>query len=415
MSGAPPGTEEGESESAPVWHAGHAAQRLLGPTLAFYAVVAAFCGALLVPGVSEVLGVSAAQGIAATAGAAAVSTIAWLLYRRTGVTRSYLIADTAESYALGAMYGYLIYTAGPSRSFFWLIYLTHVPILAMSGAVAYNHALVLLVPGALAVIRGVGGDWAGGALSVVVGGFGHLIYSVLARVTDDLEATRQREAKLKQQLVALSISQERGRIAQDLHDSVGAHLAGLVWRVRTLASRVNGPVQGDLAGVEARIVETIRELREVVVSLRPLPDTWSGMIGLLRERCEELSGDCALVFSSDETTTVESHPVYREVPLVVFELVRNAALHAHASRIEIGVRLERNGRDNGAPGDRPYHPQLKLCVADDGRGFGTTDASRSDGGLRNVERRVAELGGSVSVSSGGTGTRFHVVLPLGVR
>jgi signal transduction histidine kinase len=53
---------------------------------------------------------------------------------------------------------------------------------------------------------------------------------------DELEAIRRREVELKGALARLRVTQEHDRIPRDLHDGVAAQLAGLVWRVRRLAS-----------------------------------------------------------------------------------------------------------------------------------------------------------------------------------
>lgn len=385
-------------EDRPVGHAGHAAQRTLANTIGFYGAALAICGSLFVPNVSEALGVTLNQALGAVGGAALVSTVAAVLYRSGGVSKSYLVADALETCALQAAFGYLIYEAGSSRSFFWLLYATHIPIIASVGNSGCTRAVVIGMPSLLALARLLSGDLAGVAVSIVAGAIGCLTYSMLARVTDELEASRQREAELKRKLVELGVSRERGRIAQDLHDSVGAQLAGLVWRVRALATRVNGSVQGDLAGVENRIVDAIQELREVVMSLRRPPESWPSLIELLRERCSEISGDLVLDFQAPATAAVESHAIYTDVPPVIFELVRNAARHARATKVAVWIMAE--------PGE------LRLRVSDDGKGLGTVDPSLSQGGLGNVWRRVSELGGRVQVETQDKGVRFDVAIPL---
>lgn len=398
MTDAPVSASDEGRDGSPVWHAGHAAQRTLANTIAFYGVVLSFCGSLFVPSVSEALGVTPTQGLVAVGSAALVSTAAALLYREGGVSTRYLVADALETYALAAAYGYLIYEAGSSRSFFWLIYATHLPLLATSGTVGYNRAVVIGVPGVLALVRILSGDLGGVAVSAVAGILGYLTYSTLARVTDDLEASRQREAELKRRLVELGAARERGRIAQDLHDSIGAQLAGLVWRVRALATRVHGPTQGDLAGVESRIVDTIQELREVVTSLRRFPESWPTMVELVRERCSEISGDLVLDFQAPAAAPVESHAAYTSMPPVLFELVRNAARHAGATKVAVWMMP--------APGE------LRIRVSDDGRGLGTVDPSLSQGGLGNVWKRVSDLGGRVEIGGQDKGTRFDITIPV---
>ena len=45
---------------------------------------------------------------------------------------------------------------------------------------------------------------------------------------------RAMEARLKESLAQLRVAEERERISRDLHDGVGAQLAGVIWRVEAL-------------------------------------------------------------------------------------------------------------------------------------------------------------------------------------
>jgi signal transduction histidine kinase len=58
--------------------------------------------------------------------------------------------------------------------------------------------------------------------------------------------------------------------------------------------------------------------------------------------------------------------------------------------------------------------EVMIAIADDGCGFDPTeDRTTSSYGLRNMEKRIADLGGALTIESEkGQGTGIHIRLPL---
>jgi signal transduction histidine kinase len=82
----------------------------------------------------------------------------------------------------------------------------------------------------------------------------------------------------------------------------------------------------------------------------------------------------------------------------VLEALQNAAKYAEASRVE--VRLWRDDGD------------LRFAVADDGRGFDPSRTPKGTG-LRNMEDRLAALGGDLDIKSmPGEGTTVSGRIPV---
>ena len=88
---------------------------------------------------------------------------------------------------------------------------------------------------------------------------------------------------------------------------------------------------------------------------------------------------------------------------MVREALANTAKHAGATRASVGLT-----RDDG---------QLRIAIADDGRGLGEAGAgSTSHGGLANIRDRVAALRGTMSVEANQpSGTCVVVMLPIDPR
>jgi signal transduction histidine kinase len=88
-------------------------------------------------------------------------------------------------------------------------------------------------------------------------------------------------------------------------------------------------------------------------------------------------------------------PVFQSVN----ELLANAAKHARATEVEVSAATSGDGR-------------LRVCVRDNGCGFEREANTRQGFGLFSIERRMAFLGGHLSVESAtGAGTSAVLELP----
>jgi two-component system nitrate/nitrite sensor histidine kinase NarX len=94
-----------------------------------------------------------------------------------------------------------------------------------------------------------------------------------------------------------------------------------------------------------------------------------------------------------------SLPVCRNLQSVTLEALHNAAKHAHAAHVEIGLKPERGGK-------------WQVWIRDDGKGF-STDAPRVQGGgmgLDSMRRRAAEIAADLTIEGEpGKGTRVSMI------
>jgi signal transduction histidine kinase len=238
---------------------------------------------------------------------------------------------------------------------------------------------------------------ASATLSALAGGLAVATYLALAKVYDELAGARRREGELKLRLAEIRVRQERTRIARDLHDGVGAELAALAWRLRTLALDARPSDEGAFLALERRVVKASDELRDVVVALRIEPASFRDAITLLSERCSEVCAGIELCFRVECASDRAPSQMPPDVPLIVLELVRNAARHADARRVEVRIRVAE---------------ELSLCVTDDGHGLDSLASTRTNGGLVNVHRRVVGLSGRTLIHSNEAGTRIEISVPL---
>jgi signal transduction histidine kinase len=223
-----------------------------------------------------------------------------------------------------------------------------------------------------------------------------------ARARDAEDAGRVvaevREAHSLSERVVVTQEEERGRIARDLHDSVGQRLTAL--RLDLELARVRGDAPARLPDLAALCDEAVQDLRRVVHDLRPPELDCADLTETLRgytERFEVRTGIATSFRCQGPVAAPEK--VATCVLRVLQEALTNISRHAGAHEVAVVVKVTERS--------------LTLEVADDGCGYDPS-APSSGTGLRGIRERCAFWGGAVEVeSSPGAGTMLRVRLPLG--
>lgn len=191
---------------------------------------------------------------------------------------------------------------------------------------------------------------------------------------------------------------ERGRMARDLHDSVGQALAALQLDLELLRSRTDDPVL--VSRALSACEEAMLSLKGVVYDLRPPELSASADVrDVLRayvERFEIRSGVPTSFRPSGQRLCSEE--IATCLLRVLQEALTNVRRHAFAREVGVALRVEPS--------------EVVLEIKDDGQGFDTSKPPHGRG-LQGIHERCAFLGGKISVDSGPErGTRLEVHLPL---
>jgi signal transduction histidine kinase len=181
-------------------------------------------------------------------------------------------------------------------------------------------------------------------------------------------------------------SEERLRIAQDLHDDIGARLLTLIYQspTREMEDYLRHTLK-DLKTLTRGLAATDHRLSHAVVE-------WKADIA---QRLAAADCEFGWAFAYDidiELSVVQWSALTR----ILRELVSNAIAHAHATRVDVDAGLERG--------------VLTLSVTDDGIGR-NPDAWSHGLGLGGVRKRVKQLGGEVHWREAANGgIACHVVI-----
>ena len=214
-----------------------------------------------------------------------------------------------------------------------------------------------------------------------------------------------RDAKLAEQLVRMmrysetsrseferGRTEERQRIARDLHDDVGARL-------------LSGLHKSETGDVQRVLRDALADIRSIVggLSAERLPLV-QVLAALRHETADRLDmAGIEIIWQAeglDTTDILLDYPVYRSLISLHRELVTNVIRHARAQTVEVSLALAGNA--------------LTMQVRDDGVGLPAAfdDAAQTGHGLRGIRRRIAELGGTFAVVPAPRGACIVVSLPL---
>ena len=208
-----------------------------------------------------------------------------------------------------------------------------------------------------------------------------------------------------------SASRERMRLARDLHDGVLQTLTGAVLQLSSVGPYSGQDIKHKLKGVRDLLLDEQQRIRAFVEG--GIPSLRYQHINFLDEISQEIQRiehrwNCQVVLSVTPPDTLVPVQLIRQIEFLLAEAAANAVQHGAASRITVAVE---NVSDT-----------IRLQITDNGCGLsginGTYNHSELAAqriGPQSICKRVAELGGALSLSSSFKGVALCVELPCNDR
>ncbi len=220
--------------------------------------------------------------------------------------------------------------------------------------------------------------------------------------TRDISEQVRLQSELRRQAGELAASEERARLARELHDSVTQALFSM-----TLVSRsVEMLLDVDPAAARDRLGqlrdlqrEALAEMRALIFELRPANLEETGLVPALEAHGAALQDRVGLPIAVD-SDLAERLPLAIEEMLyrIAQEALHNVIKHAAASMARVELRRSVDG--------------VHLIVSDDGKGFDPSAVSDEHLGLAGMRARAERTGARFRCDSdSGRGTTIEVVVP----
>lgn len=214
-------------------------------------------------------------------------------------------------------------------------------------------------------------------------------------------------ASLQSELRYVVLSEERRRMARELHDSVTQTVFTLSLAAEGLKASLEEPrpeVSQALDYLSAQAARARQEMRGLINELRPIDLQNEGLDQAIRFHAASLQRATGLQVQTriDGNVSRLSSLVQHNMNRIMQEALSNVMRHARASSICIELVVGVS--------------QAELRVTDDGRGFASavTDAEQMGSlGLISMRERAEAMGGTLTVeSAAGHGTTVRVQAPL---
>jgi two-component system, NarL family, sensor kinase len=223
------------------------------------------------------------------------------------------------------------------------------------------------------------------------------VYAPILR-PDDVERRNSRcdsAERLEAQASQAAVTEERNRIAREIHDTLAQGLAAIRLQLELARGNDELPPDASQAIELAQQIanENFVDARRLISALRSPPPCLTTALCAAVERARRLGP--ARVVASLEPVPAPPSEVTHELLRIAQEAIQNAEHHAAARTITVSLKT--------LPGRG-----LRMSVADDGRGFDLTSASGGFG-LAGMRERAAMVGAELTIESEpGAGARVSV-------
>jgi signal transduction histidine kinase len=222
------------------------------------------------------------------------------------------------------------------------------------------------------------------------------------------QRTRELGAQIRQRQTVehqRALEQERARIAQDLHDELGSGIT----EISMLAARARSATAPDerrnhyLEQAREKAREMVTALDEIVWAMNPKHDSLASLVSYFCLYADRFLGLANIAWRLESIPGTPDPMVgsrhRHQLFLAYKEALTNVVRHAGATEVRLSIQAEQG--------------QVRLTVADNGRGFSPEVHTEEMDGMVNMRARIEKLGGRFEISSeAGRGTRVQFYMPL---
>ncbi len=202
-----------------------------------------------------------------------------------------------------------------------------------------------------------------------------------------------------------ALERERSRIAQEMHDDLGASLTeiGLLGELTERELSRPDAAAKHLQKLKQTTREVFRSMDEIVWAVNPKHDTLPSLVDYITRYSQDFLRIAGVRFRVDRPEDLPDIPLPADVRhnlfLAIKQALNNVVRHADASEVWLRVQLDTQ--------------HLRITLDDNGCGFDPAIVDRKRSGLANMKERLTGLGGKFELRDNPAGgTRAIFELPL---
>ncbi len=235
----------------------------------------------------------------------------------------------------------------------------------------------------------------------------------LLQTVGDLMSIAIERTMLFNQSAEFGATQERNRIAREIHDTIAQGLAAITLQLEAVDAMLEtGAEEAKIRQTVQQALSTTRanleEARRSVLDLRAAPLEGKTLPEAISELVRECQSRTRMKIEYD-VMGIRSRPLPVRIAVGIYRIAQEALNNVirHAQAVHVIVILEATPQTAG------YPEHIHLVIEDDGIGFDPTQIPIGHYGLIGLNERAKLLGGQLTIRSNpGVGTRIDFHIPL---
>jgi signal transduction histidine kinase len=223
-----------------------------------------------------------------------------------------------------------------------------------------------------------------------------LIEKIKERETMKLEVEKK---GFETQLAVIRAQQaERNRISEDMHDDLGAGMTSIRLFSELAKTRMGDQVLPEIEKISASANELLNKMNAIIWSMSSSNDSLGNMVAYIRtyalEYFDNTGINCKIEIDDQLPEFEVAGEIRRNIFLVIKEALNNIVKHSGADKVVIKLEQMKDG--------------LSLQISDNGKGFDSEKIRQFGNGLKNMRKRMEDIGIQFHVSNH-NGTTIRLV------
>lgn len=218
---------------------------------------------------------------------------------------------------------------------------------------------------------------------------------------DEVLKQEAKKQEYEKEIAVLRAQQdERIRISADMHDELGSGVTAIRLLSEIAMQKTKQQPMTEISKISNSANELMSKMNGIIWSMNPGNDTLSSTLAYIRSNASEyltnLNMDYTITIPPDVPMIELSGVKRRNIFLVVKESLNNILKHANASNVKIIVS---------------YTHHLEIQIVDNGKGINKEKLNEFGNGLKNMQRRMENIGGTFTIKTE-NGTTVILKLPM---
>ena len=214
-----------------------------------------------------------------------------------------------------------------------------------------------------------------------------------------LESANAKLAASAARIEALTLQNERQRMARELHDTLVQGVAGYILQLEAIKAHLAAQrTERAAAIVEQAILRartTLAESRAAIDDLRSLPED---IISTIQQKVESFKQSTGIPCELEMAVNVNQLPAEttNQALDILGESLTNILRHAQATQAYVRFFIQQQ--------------TLELEIRDNGKGFDVNQKTSGHYGLVGMHERACRIGGALTIESNASGTCIHFIM-----